>query len=69
MVEIGLIESGDEQGSQLKVLDDSESTGGFLILTGKNLSGPNYETFDSWVENKEELHSYFTESNWVIKWL
>ncbi len=66
---IGLIESGDDEGSQVKVLDDSESTGGFLILTGKNLSDPNSEAFDSWVENIEELHGYFKESNWVIKWL
>ena len=66
---VGIIESGDDVGFQVKVIDDFESTGGLLILTGKNLSDPNLETFDSWVSNKEELACYFKESNWTIKWL
>ncbi|MFD2177703.1 hypothetical protein [Veronia pacifica] len=66
---VGVIESGDDVGFQVKVIDDSESTGGLLILTGKNLSDPNVEAFDSWVSNEEELECYFEESNWIIKWL
>ncbi|WP_299589623.1 hypothetical protein [uncultured Microbulbifer sp.] len=66
---IGLIESGDDQGLQVKIIDDSESTGGFLVLTGKELNNPNSPAFDSWVANIEELNSYFKESNWVIKWV
>ncbi len=66
---VGLIESGDDSGSQVKVLDDFGNTGGFFILTGKNLSDPDSEAFDSWVANTEDLKGYFKESNWVIKWL
>ena len=66
---IGIIESGDEAGFHVQVIDDSESTGGYLILTGKNLSDPNTEAFDSWVANEQELESYFNESKWQIKWL
>ncbi len=72
MIEIGklgLIESGDEKGFQVKVLDDSESTGGFLILTGKNLNDSSVEAFDGWVGSYKELEGYFKESNWIIKWL
>jgi len=65
---IGLIEAGDDTGFQVKILDDSENTGGFLIITGKNLSESNSESFDDWVAGKKELQSYFKESNWVIKW-
>ncbi|AWF80508.1 hypothetical protein BTJ40_06620 [Microbulbifer sp. A4B17] len=66
---IGLIESGDEIGCQVKVVNDSENTDGFLILTGKNLRDPKVEAFDGWVENEKELSGYFEESKWVIKWL
>lgn len=66
---IGIIESGDDSGFQVKVIDDSENTGGFFILTGINISNQSLEVFDSWVANKEELAGYFRESSWVIKWL
>ncbi|USD22766.1 hypothetical protein MJO52_06415 [Microbulbifer variabilis] len=72
MIEIGklgIIESGDEEGFQIKVLNDSENTGGFLILTGKDLNDEESEGFDSWVSSYSELESYFKESNWKIKWL
>ena len=66
---IGIIESGDDRGFQVKVIDDSENTGGFFILTGRNISNQSLEVFDIWVANKEELAGYFRESSWVIKWL
>ena len=66
---IGVIEQGDDKGCQIKVLDDQDSTGGFLIITGKNLNDPNEEAFDDWVGSEKELEGYFKESNWVIRWL
>lgn len=66
---LGFIESGDEEGFQIKILDDSDNTGGFLILTSKDLSDKNAEAFDSWVSSYSELERYFYESNWVVKWL
>ena len=66
---IGLIESGDQAGMQVKILDDSKSTGGYLILTGENLDNKDLEAFDDWVATKNELEGYFNESKWEIKWL
>jgi len=66
---IGLIDQGDDQGQQVRVLDDSANTGGYLIITGKKLSNPNAETFDSWVGSLSELQGFFEESGWLIKWL
>lgn len=66
---VGLIESGDDVGDQIKVIDDSKNTGGFLILTSRDFNDPACDVFDDWVVNKEALHGYFKESNWVIKWL
>ncbi len=65
---IGVIERGYDIGLQVKVLDDSENTGGFLIITGKNLNDKSLEAFDDWVASKEELQGYFEESNWSVKW-
>ncbi|WP_202593513.1 hypothetical protein [Tolumonas lignilytica] len=65
---VGLIEAGDDIGYQVKIVDDSENTGGFLILISKDFNNSDSEAFDDWVANEEELACYFEESNWIIKW-
>ena len=63
---VGRIISGDEQGRFIKVVDDEENTGGFLILIADDIefrSG-----YDNWVENKEALNHYFLECKWRINW-
>ncbi|WP_440904824.1 hypothetical protein ACMZOO_00915 [Catenovulum sp. SX2] len=65
---VGIIESGDNYGYQVKIIDDSENTGGCLVLTSKNFDDPSSEAFDDWVQNRTELVSYVEEANWVIKW-
>lgn len=64
---IGKIIAGDEAGSYIKIIDDHENTGGFLILTSNHLSMAS--AFDNWVRNEEELMRYFIESAWVIEWI
>ncbi len=63
---IGKITSGDECGWYVKVLDDSENTGGFIVLTSERIDFSN--AFDSWVESLDALQSYFEESQWTVKW-
>lgn len=64
---VGEIVTGDEAGSFVKIIDDTEHTGGFLILTS---STPEMKDgFDNWVENESSLKQYFVESKWVIRWL
>lgn len=72
MIEIGrlgVIERGYDAGFQIKIIDDSDNTGGFLIITGTNLNDKSSEAFDGWVATKEDLQVYFEEFNWVVKWL
>jgi hypothetical protein len=65
--QLGRIASGKDQSSFVLVKDDSERTGGFLILIGakRDFSG---ESFDYWVETREDLEGFAEESNWVIEW-
>ncbi|WP_309745452.1 hypothetical protein [Chamaesiphon sp. OTE_20_metabat_361] len=64
----GLITNGDMQGWYLRIDDDYQNTGGFLIIYNSSsnlLSGVGY---DDWVENKAALQDFFEESCWTIDW-
>jgi len=63
---MGKIVAGNELGHYIKVVDDADNTGGFLILTAT--TSDMREGFDNWVENEDVLISYFKVSGWVIEW-
>lgn len=63
---VGKIDSGDDAGSFIKVIDDAKQTGGFIILLSKSEKLEN--VFDYWVENEQSLKVFFEESNWLISW-
>jgi len=63
----GRIISGDEAGWYLKVEDDANSTGGYIIITCKE-PGSNIG-YDNWVKDLVHLRNYFKASNWSIEWL
>lgn len=68
---VGTILNSHHIGHQVRVSDDSENTGGFLIFEWwRGSNGPNAgNAFDSWVENREDLEKYFQESGWEVKWI
>lgn len=62
----GRILEGKYKNWHIFIQDDTENTGGYLIL----LSSPNEsEGYDDWVENWQSLEGYFREANWKIQWL
>jgi len=63
---IGQIITGDELGRYVKIVDDSESTGGFLILTADDLEF--HAGHDNWVEDTDALRRYFQEAGWLVEW-
>jgi hypothetical protein len=65
--QIGQILAGDEVGAYVKIMDDAENSGGYLILTAMKRDMLN--SFDNWVESREDLFRYFVESRWFVQWL
>ena len=69
---IGVIkESKDpnEKGWYVKVVDDSKNTGGFLIFTSSTPEFAKWgEVFDSWVEKKNAIQTFFEKAGWRVKW-
>jgi len=67
---IGCILNSDRVAHRVRVADDLDNTGGFLIYEwwdGSN--GPNdYQGFDSWVETRDDLQQFFAESGWQVDW-
>jgi hypothetical protein len=55
----------DRRGWFVKVEDDSQNTGGFLLLEWRD--DPR-EGFDSWTENRDALDQFFLETGWKILW-
>lgn len=63
----GKIIAGAEIGRYVKVLNDADESGGYLILTAASPDMKN-EGFDSWVGSLEEVAKYFEEAKWVVEW-
>jgi len=65
---LGRITAGEEIGRYVKVEDDRENTGGYLILTADDPQ-LSFNGYDGWVESRQDLDGYFGESGWVVAWL
>jgi hypothetical protein len=65
----GLIIEGDKKGWYVRVDEDSDNTGGFLILTNPEPDMSSTIGHDNWVENEESLRSFFLESSWTVEWI
>lgn len=63
----GRIISGAEMGRYVKILDDTDESGGYLILTAASPDMHN-EGFDSWVGSMDEVAKFFDEAKWVVEW-
>ena len=66
----GKILSGQEVGRFVKVVDDNQNTGDYLILTSDDAQfRGGFKNYDGWVESLKNLEGFFHEANWSIEWL
>lgn len=65
---LGRIVAGVDAGRFVEIVDDADSTGGFLILSHENADRSG-NGFDDWVESMMGLEVYFAEAGWEIEWL
>lgn len=66
---IGRIESGDLLGWFVFIKDDSDDSGGFLILLSKDPKMSKHaEGYDYWAEDKDTLVEMLKEFKWKIRW-
>jgi len=65
---LGRIVEGDDAGRFVEVMDDTGTSGGFLILTYDNIDRSG-NAYDSWVESIIDVELYFAESGWEVEWL
>ena len=64
---LGKILEGDNVGWYVRIINDFENTGGFIILEFKDLDEK--EGFDTWLESEKDIEGYIYESEWKIEWI
>ena len=64
---IGRITAGNDVGRYVEIIDDFDSSGGFLICTYEHADRSG-EAFDDWVESIIDVDLYVEEAGWEIEW-
>jgi hypothetical protein len=62
----GRIKNGKYADFFVRIEDDSQNTGGYLILIWQDAPPVGY---DYWVENLVDLEQFMSEAGWDIEWL
>ena len=65
----GQILEGEPKNWYIFIQDDTQNTGGYLILYSTSLDSTDSNGFDAWVENFQDLQECFLEKKWKIHWL
>lgn len=67
---VGAVANSVRAGHRVRVEEDRENSGGFLVFEWWDGSdGPNEPgAFDSWVETADHLQAYFQEAGWQVDW-
>jgi hypothetical protein len=62
----GRIKNGTHAGFFVRIQDDLQNTGGYLVLIWRETPSVGY---DNWVKNLTDLDPFLCESGWNIEWL
>lgn len=64
---LGCIVAGEDTGRFVEVIDDTDTSDGYLIQTYDNVDRSG-NAYDSWVESIIDVEFYFAESGWEVEW-
>jgi hypothetical protein len=68
---VGRILAGPNAGWYLRVDDDADHTGGFLVLqSSRPFDGAAADAlgYDDWIERREDLARFIAHRGWVVSW-
>jgi hypothetical protein len=65
----GQILEGEPKDWYIFIQDDTENTGGYLLLFSASLDKSDSKGYDVWVENLQDIKTCFKEKKWKIHWL
>lgn len=63
----GRVVAGPERGHFIRIDDDSDASGGVLIITAVDSTFTG-EAWDIWVSSLEEVEGFFTANGWEVQW-
>lgn len=63
---IGKITAGENCGWFVKIINDTNDSGGYFIYEFEDSDGVN--GFDTWLENETHVKGYIYENEWEIDW-
>lgn len=63
-----ILNSRNPQEKFIKIIDDKENTGGFIIFLSGNGNFLFPDSYDDWVEDLAALKQYLQETAWIIDW-
>lgn len=67
---VGVILNSDKLQHEVRIEDDRENTGGYLVFERwRGSRGPNGDGwFDAWVDDELALSQLLIEEGWQIRW-
>ena len=62
----GKITQGDYFGWHIKILNDKDYTGGYLVMLTSPFNAK--DSYDIWISDARELKNHIARHNWQIDW-
>jgi len=64
----GKIVSGKDTGWYIWIQDDTENTGGYLVVQSLSVDFTGI-VYDNWFETIDDVEKHFRFNKWIVEWL
>jgi len=62
------IVSGKDTGWYVWIQDDTENTGGYLVVQSPSIEFTD-NGYDNWFETIDDIEKHFEFNKWIVEWL